>query len=644
MLDQLRTFSVPVLRRRAGILSAAVIGGICLSLYLSTIAPSALGGDAGELQFVPYILSLTHPTGYPLHTLLGKLWATVVPIGSVAYRMNLFSSVAGALAVALIYDAIWNLTNSRLSAAVAAISFGVSSIFWDQAIQGDKYALNVCLLALVLMTLVRWDKARDSRWLTRCAVCCGMSLAHHRSMLIVVPLVVMYGVWQEPRLRREWRFAVRTLLLILAPFLLYVWLPIGASRGLPPGTWHPASLSGWVGYMLDRGYLNALQPQVAIGPKLIVYARTLLAQFTLCGIALGLAGLWRQWRRRKALGLFFLVSFFLEAVLSAAYEVPRHWVFFLPSFVIFTLWIGEGLAWILAAGAAWIAARRPMGYGAAGIALASSVALVALPLWTNYPEFRAKHLDGGSLDPWRQELKSGYLAERFAVNSLSMVEPDSVIVADWEQATPLWYYQQVEGWRPDVMVMYPIERWEEALGTGRPTYLARTLAGVGESHRLTGAGPLVKVSKVPEMQIPSNLTLAAVNLGGELEFIGYRTYRADFSAGYVWPVSLCFRALKPLDADYALSVRLFSEGGTQVWSEDRQHLVLGMYPTTRWVAGEVVSEYVEVPFPRNLPAGRYQIGLLAYTSTGDGDWKNLTVAGSEAQVVYLPPIEAPARR
>jgi len=120
------------------------------ALYLRTIAPGVLGGDAGELQFVPYILSLTHPTGYPLHTLLGNLWATVIPIGSVAFRMNLLSTVSGAAAVGMIYGAIRISAGSRFAALAAAVSLGTSQLFWEQALTADKYALGSLSGKLIL--------------------------------------------------------------------------------------------------------------------------------------------------------------------------------------------------------------------------------------------------------------------------------------------------------------------------------------------------------------------------------------------------------------------------------------------------------------------------------------------------------------
>jgi hypothetical protein len=46
--------------------------------------------DTGEMQTVPFMLGLAHPTGYPAEILFGWLFTHLVPIGDPAIRMNLF--------------------------------------------------------------------------------------------------------------------------------------------------------------------------------------------------------------------------------------------------------------------------------------------------------------------------------------------------------------------------------------------------------------------------------------------------------------------------------------------------------------------------------------------------------------------------
>ncbi|MBK8047122.1 MAG: DUF2723 domain-containing protein [Anaerolineales bacterium] len=70
-----------------------------------TAAPSilALFDDSLEFQLVLPTLGIAHPTGYPLYTLAGGLWSRLLPFGAWAWRANLFSAVAGAMAVALVF-------------------------------------------------------------------------------------------------------------------------------------------------------------------------------------------------------------------------------------------------------------------------------------------------------------------------------------------------------------------------------------------------------------------------------------------------------------------------------------------------------------------------------------------------------------
>jgi len=78
---------------------ALAVGGLSLALYGRTLAPGLLPGDSGELQTLSALLGNTHPTGYPIYLLVGKLF-TWLPVGDMAYRVNLLSAVMAALAVA----------------------------------------------------------------------------------------------------------------------------------------------------------------------------------------------------------------------------------------------------------------------------------------------------------------------------------------------------------------------------------------------------------------------------------------------------------------------------------------------------------------------------------------------------------------
>jgi len=99
----------------------ALFAGLCgalallvpLFLYLRTLTPTINFIDSGELITDGWTLSITHPTGYPLYTLLA--YAIEHTFGSpqaAAWRMNAFSAVMAAGACFCSYSALLTLMRS----------------------------------------------------------------------------------------------------------------------------------------------------------------------------------------------------------------------------------------------------------------------------------------------------------------------------------------------------------------------------------------------------------------------------------------------------------------------------------------------------------------------------------------------------
>jgi Protein O-mannosyl-transferase TMEM260-like len=130
-----------------------------LLLYLQTLAPSVatLFDDSLEFPLVIYRLVIAHPTGYPLYTLLGKLF-TLGPWQNVAWAVNLLSAVMGALTVALVYLIIRQLVRRRGPALLGALALAVSPVFWSQAVIAEVYTLNAAFVAALLWLALRWSR------------------------------------------------------------------------------------------------------------------------------------------------------------------------------------------------------------------------------------------------------------------------------------------------------------------------------------------------------------------------------------------------------------------------------------------------------------------------------------------------------
>src|SRR3989339_281858 len=90
--------------------SACVVFFISFAVYFITLCPTVYTGDSGGLITAAYTLGVPHSPGYPLYCLLGKLF-TFVPLGSIAFRVNLLSAFFAALACAVIYLLIFKIIN-----------------------------------------------------------------------------------------------------------------------------------------------------------------------------------------------------------------------------------------------------------------------------------------------------------------------------------------------------------------------------------------------------------------------------------------------------------------------------------------------------------------------------------------------------
>ncbi|HEY6572171.1 MAG TPA: DUF2723 domain-containing protein, partial [Candidatus Eisenbacteria bacterium] len=82
--------------------AAWVAALVALWVYAQTLSPTVAwvnqGEDSGDLLAASATLGIPHPTGYPLFVLLGRL-ASLLPLGSVAFRINLVAALAGAAGV-----------------------------------------------------------------------------------------------------------------------------------------------------------------------------------------------------------------------------------------------------------------------------------------------------------------------------------------------------------------------------------------------------------------------------------------------------------------------------------------------------------------------------------------------------------------
>ena len=363
--------------RRLDLLLALLVFGIALGLYLRTLYPGLNGiGDTPKFQFVGAILGTPHPPGYPVYILLSWAFARL-PFGNLAWRINLLSAVAAALAAALLYLVTRRLDCGRPAALAAALGFAFGRVLWSQATLAEVYALAAALLAALLFATLSWGASRAPRTLALAVFLAALSLAHHTTVAMVAPALVVYVLVTDARAGLAPRFVARAFLLValgLSPYLLILLRNWQAAPYLGARAKTPGELWDVMRGASFEGHLFGFDLHTLLTERVLVVGRILTGELTPIGALLALLGLaWlarTRWREALLLGLaaFGLVFFALN------YDVPDLDVFLVPAFVLLWPLAGCGL-------------DRVLGLASARVPALAWVAL-ALPAWQAAANYR----------------------------------------------------------------------------------------------------------------------------------------------------------------------------------------------------------------------------------------------------------------
>jgi 4-amino-4-deoxy-L-arabinose transferase-like glycosyltransferase len=216
------------------------------------------------MQTVPYILGISHPTGFPTFVFAGWIVGHLVPLGTVAWRMNVLSGAAMALAAWCVYATVVELEGKRWLGAFAAILFGVGDVAWTRGSRAEVHSFLIAFAALTVWLVVRWRRTGQERMLLAAGLAYGLALATHGLAVLMAPglVLLLFPRIREVRLRTLLHAAGH----VVVPCLLYAYIPLRSgylyahrvdptlSLGLPPGRpfWdgqHPANFGAFLRYM-----------------------------------------------------------------------------------------------------------------------------------------------------------------------------------------------------------------------------------------------------------------------------------------------------------------------------------------------------------------------------------------------------------
>lgn len=426
---------------------------LCASLlYIVSCAPGTLWQDSGMYQYRIWHSHIEGKLGlalsHPLYHIIG-IAVKHIPFGEFAYRVNLISAIAGAVAVANIFLLMRLWLGKNMPGVIAALTLALSWTTWQFASIAEVYTLHSALFTAELIMLFVYIKTKRIGYLYLLAFLNGLALANHMWAAIAF---VCYGVFVVALLGKKQigikHLGVMALLWIIgaAP---YGYLII--TNAIHTGDLMSTLTSAAFGNQWDNAVLNTSLSARIVKENLIFIAYN----YPTPNILLFFAGLWGLYRLAPARSfahilLALLILFFAFAF---RYDVPDRYAFFMPFYCLAPILIGLGFEQFV---------RRNKGKLACYLVLFFTLlpigAYITVPIMAEKMEFQMptkrtipyrndyiwflRPWNGGNTGP-----------EQFATEGLGCVEDNAIILADGTTVYTLWYVQQVKGVKKGVKVL-----------------------------------------------------------------------------------------------------------------------------------------------------------------------------------------------
>jgi prepilin signal peptidase PulO-like enzyme (type II secretory pathway) len=403
---------------------ALALGAAALAVYVRSLLPGVgYSGDTAKWQFLGEVGGTPHPTGYPLYLLLNRLWVNAVPVGELAWRVNLLSAVLGAATVAVLYLLLRELGVRRAVSAATAATFAVTLTFWSQAVVAEVYTLHLLFLTAVTLCLARWTAGGSDRWLLAGLGLYAASFGHHLGTALALPGVA-WLVWRG----RDRAFRPRILawagVFALLAAAQYAYLLRMTAFGAYIE--QPVHNLGDIAEMVTGGRFRrrmfTFGPGELVSDRLPLFGRLLRRELGVLLVPAAYGAVRALQGPHRAVAVHLASLGVMSAVYALNFDVPDVFVFFLPCYLVLAVFLGIGLDGAVE----WVENRRTASRHWTWV---TAAALAAIPLTTgavNYPR--------ASL---RGEVGDAHRIER----AIDAAGTDAVLITDnYADSEFFWYY------------------------------------------------------------------------------------------------------------------------------------------------------------------------------------------------------------
>jgi hypothetical protein len=498
---------------------AGGVAALSAILFATAITGHPALGDAPESIAGVDSLGILHAPGYPAYVIAAWIFTTLIPFGSFAFQVNLFSLVCASLSVAGVYLLARRCGAVRWASALGALALAAGAAFWFYATFAKHDMFSGLLFLAAVHLLLSWQERPTRGKLVGLAAVMAVGLGSSWPLQLLLAPAIGFVLIRDRRqlhLPSLLQAAAAGLLVVVS---LYGFVLVRAGQH-PAVNWGEATNIGRLGSLVNRsdfqyhvkanptsetgrpGTPSGSRPRINTQskPELTtrssarlgrvatatgVEAQIFTHELGISAIILAAWGLFVAFSRRRRDRVFYplllvFVGDFLGAVLVTGASGYNgfdtnlvHEGFVLGCYFVLAAWLAVGATDLVATAGETDWPRDPRTRRALG----TWVLPAALGLLVLVPSV-AGHWGVGhrAADP---------LADRYAKTVFDTLPPRAVVFI-WgaERAQPMIYRQVVKDERPDVVVVasdlltkdwYP-EQISREIGRPLPPQLNDTVA------------------------------------------------------------------------------------------------------------------------------------------------------------------------
>lgn len=412
-----------------------------MAVYSMTLAPSVGFIDSGELAAVGSTLGIAHPTGYPLFTLIARIWTMLPVAGEEIVRLNLMSAIFTSGAMVFFFFLVLELLEPKvrnrtpmhcLSSATATLFLALSQTVWRQGITMEVYSLHLFLIIAALLFFLIALRTDDHRWWILFSFVLGLSFTNHMTTILLVPAVLFLFFRHHGIVRNAFVRALHLAFPFAAGVSVYLFLPIRASN-YPLFNWgDPQTLERFIAHVSGKQFrVWMFSSSESARKQLEYFLDRLPAEFFYIPLIAALIGIIAMFVANREKLFFIAMSLVTCVAYSINYDIHDIDAYFLLAYIAVAIFAAFGMHKIF-----FMISEVRIRF----VPVLLSIILIGVQLYGN----------------WRTvDQSSNYFVEDYTTAIVRHLPHNSIILSyQWDYfVSASYYYQHVKSIRPDVRVL-----------------------------------------------------------------------------------------------------------------------------------------------------------------------------------------------